>query len=978
MASVPLTGDSESPEQKEMNAIWQKVEDKVVELTGGKVQRMDVDGVLKRLDSFLSSKKPNTFQWFKTAVARTLQCIQTVGGIVAAGVSTTFAPADICYNALTFVFSAWQGYEGMFENLAELLEKCVEFLDRLSYYDRKMDNRLTRLACQNLQLFVQICDRIIRLRKKHARLFAFTRQLFLNDDGIQGLLGLMDKLSRKESLLVAAQTFEIVNDSAGDIKIILDGQIEKKRKKDAKERRQAVVDALGFHSTEVGATGDPIPTWQRTFDAHKNAIIRDTGEWISEDGVFVDWATAEVSAKPVIVLAGNTGSGKTSTMVNVLRYLRRQGEGRGPTSRIVTAYFFPDRDSRKASAEADQGMLETASKALLWQITTGFEAMTKAVLQVAERSMGFDGVLDLWKQLFLDNPEQRNPDTTFYILIDGLVSNDMQPFVQLLRRFISSPSDKTQKVRILWTAGPQTMAEYQRHTRASIAASTEVVPVAERNTGDIQKYIERHMDLMSILRDSSRPGIAEWRQWILATLSEKCGGDFYKLNSSLITLAQVDLVEDIEEVLMDAGKERSEQIDSEIRRLNNTRTPKEIREINEIILWVDSGRQWFTVDTMEALLSIRYRQGSQLTTEAVTAAATSSLVRRPTGQISAALEDTGASPSPVAAVALSISLLPFEEKLVEKYPLFSIADGNYVEWRSPETRSRIPPKAVSLPDSDTPAATSGNTSLGPQVIHESEVAIVRYLLRNNCPPELYNRFNFEEFFDAKIGARHKEYICIDGDNAHIKIVLAYLSVMNDEKLKGVRDLLRYSREDLLWHMKQVDLSAADRDLKMRAGPLLVRLLTGACGIESMFVPPKSTGYIEYMNTERPGFTNVRVEWVYSTEGVREISRWFTDSSVTKAVQHGVALSFVNGVKEASQGQVAGQASDINLHKAVLSHAATHLARLVYLGRPTIRELQASCQFLRGYIMRVSVLLLPPPPIHGSVALSTTNTLSTRD
>ncbi|KAI0120920.1 hypothetical protein F4776DRAFT_232288 [Hypoxylon sp. NC0597] len=913
-------------DQKEIEAIWKEVHNKVVELAGGDPKRvqttLDINSVLQYIDNVQQSdkKKSEKFGLFKSVVSRTLQCINTVGGIVADGASNVFAPAGMCYNALTFVIQAWQGYEGIFENLAELLEKCTEFLERLESYEGRMDSRLRRVAVQNLRLFVEICDRTIKLRKKHSKFLAFTKQLFLNDNGINDLLSMMDRLNAKESLLVNAQTYKLVSDSAGDIKLMLDGQKEQKKEQEAKKWRSTIAKALGFPPNLLDNDGEPIPNWQRAFDARKNTLVDETGKWILEHEDFLEWTKSSSPTKPVMILRGKNGSGKTSMMANTLRYLRKMNRA-GPTSRTVTAYFFMEGEKRKTEDEDAASILELVSRTLLWQIFTAYEAMTKAVYQILEKSPDFDSSVDLWQQLFIDNKERMNPDTTFFLFIDGLD----RELVPLFERLTSVSDNK--KPRIFLTARPETVTELFEQEDG---IKFETIPIAEHNTDDINKYIIYRMDNMPILKDPSRPGISEWRGKIMETLSYKCDGDYFKLNTSLNALAKVDLVDDINEVLADADKTRADQIDAEIRRLNNIRTIKEIEEINEIIQWVEAGRRWFEVDMLEDLLTVKHRRNSLVQAPAPIMP----LTRRKTG-----FTDIESTTQEAAPVTMTISLLPFAQKLAEKYPIFGITDSGYVDWRTSEIKDRIPSKGLER-EAGLDVARSG-----PQVIQESELAIVRHFLNNVCPPDLYERFEFEQFFKAKLGAKHKEYICLDPDNADLKITLTCLIILTEEELRNKTNLRRYAMYWLLEHMQAVDLSAADRELKAQVGPLLVKLFTEECGIDSMFWPFNLSVSVNTWDLdEYIELRDTRCEWLYSMSGVQEISRWLHDSSVTKYIKDGPGMSFIEAVKTPSA----------NLHEALLSRAAKHMANHLFRRVEFLpRQFWCACWFIRGYLSRLN-------------------------
>ncbi|KAK8076248.1 hypothetical protein PG994_003520 [Apiospora phragmitis] len=923
--------------QKEINVIWAQVEQRVQQLANrlGKPveKRLNINDVLGYVDSVQKSEKEQSekFGWFKDAVANTLKCIQTIGGIVSSGVSEVFAPADMCFNALTFVIAAWQGYEGMFENLGELLVRCCDFLERLDYYDGNMDIRLTRVACQNLQLFVEICDHSIRLKKKHHKFTAFMKRLFLNDDNISGLLGMMDKLNNKENLLVNAQTYKIVSDSVGDIKLILEGQKEQKKEDDAKKWRKSIAKALRFPNSALGTDGEPYPTWQRTFDARKDRLVEGTGQWILEKDVFINWTKAEESTNPFLVIEGAQNSGKTSLMANTLRLLRK-GERVSTTSRTVTAYFFADADKRKFQEGEEPKFLEVVTRTMLWQVATAFEAMAKSMAQIADRNPEFEDTVDIWQQLFINNKERINNDTSFFFFIDAGES-DLKMLGKLLQT-LSCISDG-KRVQIMLPASPATKVWLKEKLGSGIG----VIPISECNGEDIDSFITSRMNTMPILKDVRRTGISDWRKTIFNTLREKCEGDYFKLHSNLKDLEKVDLVDDIYDVLENAGKSRTAQIDSALRNLNNIRTPKEIDEINEIMLWINDGCDFLPVEAMESIVAIKHRRTARLRGQ--TSPAPSTHVRR-TKTEQAVIADK----EPVPSSNLTVSLLPFEEKLLDKYdPLFTITDSNkVVTWRSDEVMERIPVKVGSTFNSldgrsDRPVVGE------PQVIQEAEINIVRHFLNSVCPGELYSRFDFEQFFKGKIGAGQKQSICLDPDNAHIRIVITCLIVLTDEGYRNNRLLREYAAFYLLFHLDAVDLSAAElsKDLKAEVGPLLVKLFTENCGIDALFWPfVLNVSFKTWSEGEGRILQEARGEWVYSAEGVRQVALWLKDSLVVKHVDKaGGAL--IEAVKD----------PESNLHEAVLGRAALRMADHMFRQVDFTKQhfLAAAC-FIRGYLDRL--------------------------
>ncbi|GAW26095.1 putative neutral amino acid permease protein [Rosellinia necatrix] len=710
---------------------------------------------------------------------------------------------------------------------------------------------------------------------------------------------------------------------------MLDVQRDLKRKDEAKKWRRSIAKTLGFPGTTLDSDGEPVPTWQRAFDTRLNSLVDHTGAWWRTDDRFSHWATARHPMESILVLSGTGGTGKTSMMANTIKSIRRL-DSEAPSSRVVAVYYFADGDKRKPDDDDESSYLERISRTLLWQLATSYEAMTKSVALAVERATHLDGALDHWDQLFFNNKELQHSNTTFYLFIDTL-DHELLVFLQKYCKLAYR-----QKVRIFLTARPELVAGYL--DQADDVSFSEI-QITKHNNQDVERYIISRMDTMPMLRDINRQGISEWRQLILAELRDKCVGDYFKLNTSISALAKVDLIEDIREVLKDAGKPRADQIRVELRRLNNNRTIKEIREINEIILWVENGRHYFSVDMMDALLSVRHLRPS------ITLRGDKHplLLRRET---SGAMTESTEAEEPAALT--TISLLPLAQKLRDKYPIFNITDSGVIDWRNSEIRSQIPTKESQqdiIPDIAAVAR--------PQVIQESEINIIRHFLSKFCPEELYARFEFEDFFNQKLGAGMKEYIHLDPDNAEIRIVFTCLVILTDEELRCREPLRRYAMYWLLEHLQAVNLSAADWRLKRQVGPLLVQLFTGDCGIDSLFwCFDSNVSSKTWEQGEAARLREARNEWVYSAAGVKELRRWLEDSAVIKYVTSDVGKDFVTAVKTPGA----------NLHKEALSHAAKRMARHLFIEVEFLKRhfLAASC-FLRGFLARMEGKPMPDDP-----------------
>lgn len=745
----------------------------------------------------------------------------------------------MCFNALTFVIEAWQGYNGIFESLAELLEKCMEFLDRLRYYMQGgIDSMLAKVTSQHLQLFVEICDRTIRLRRsKGAKFIAFTKVLFLKDPDVKGLLDMMENLVNKEGRLVAAQTFNFSSEAAANsrenlvinqrtenkVDSLVEDRMDQKREKDTQKRRQTILKALDFDDDKMDLEKkEPSASWKTTYNNYRKAVVKDTGDWILKHPQFTAWQSGSIVAKSILALEGPEGSGKSYLASTIIRHLQSRTTVDAADSRTpVVAFYFLEADSKEGAKKSNS--LDVVSKSLVWQFTQADASYQKSVAAICDKKKTLDPQ-EIWTQLLADNKDRPKIEVIFYIVIDGLGDRIDEPFVELLRT-VSDSQDRG--IRVLLTGIPRSFEILEEK-----GLLFETTSISLNNHTDVEKYIDFRMDSMEALKDVTRLEIPELRIKIRDKLKLQTGGDYFKLATSLDKISALDSVGEIDEVLEHAGEERKEQIIADIDKLNKTRTAKEISEINEISLWIMSGRQWFKPYQMDAIL---YKKGG------VT------------------------------------SLLPLETKIKTKYSLFKVDSDGDVNWKSSDIVYSIPEKGKQLGNS--------TSILRAKEVQPAEVAIVEHFLNTVCPPELYLKFGFEEFFKYHKNGRGNDYIYKDKkDNAEIKLALTCLRLLTETRDEKTQPLHSYAEDYLLSHLSAVDLALADQELKTDIGPLLLKLFTDSDSIDTLLWNPEPDN--------QSSWDWKRSEVLYGDEWNNQVLKWFRDSAVVSNITDEAAKSFL--------------------------------------------------------------------------------------
>ncbi|XHF97469.1 hypothetical protein AWENTII_001054 [Aspergillus wentii] len=458
--------------------------------------------------------------------------------------------------------------------------------------------------------------------------------------------------------------------------------------------------------------------------------------------------------------------------------------------------------------------LDVIAKSFVWQFVQSDASYLKSVAGICDEAKDLDPH-EIPSRLLFNNADLPHIDATFYIIVDGIRGTITEPMIKFLQQ-VSTPN---RHVRVLLTGHPAVFEQL-----ATIRGiSYTKISINAKNRPDVELYTESRMNDVDALRDTERLGVPALRKKIRDSLCEKTTGDYFKINTILKHINTLDYVKDIDQVLEDAGKERSQQILGEIEKLNTIRSSKEIAEINEIIIWIIYGREWFTPPLMASVLYLK------------------------TGEL---------------------SLLPLDTKLQTRYTLFEVDSDGDIDFRSLEMARIIPDRSRSMNDGFSPESAKR--------IQPTEVSMIRHFLTTVCPPEVYEKFDFESFFENKLSRKEGQICKDDKDNAEIKLAFACLRILTEER-DSRRDLLHpYSVRYLLQHLSSVDLAFADREWKSAVGPRLLQLFTDEPSIDSLVwtdVPEKA-----------PMFRwKTRSAWLDGEDAINEILRWFRDSAVISKI-----------------------------------------------------------------------------------------------
>ncbi|KAL4894267.1 hypothetical protein BDV59DRAFT_16615 [Aspergillus ambiguus] len=842
VVSNPPAGPNPEASAK-LAAAWRDMEEKMdslARMSRGKDYdpNLKPQDVMSNLEAIKDSQRRKVENWgrVRQVFNNSLTVISNVGGMVADAASQVFAPAGQCYNAINFVINAYKSYASIFDSLQEAFAKCTEFLGRLEKYAQgKMSVSLCNVACDMLRQYVEICETALKMRSSYFfKIRMVTSITFLGDNKFDGFMATLKSITEREELERGADiylnTSKALDTSTSMMNWMENDKNEREGAKQQKSDRDTVLQALSFDKTPEtwdGHTQTPIATWTSTYHNIRQKYVEGTGQWIFREHLFDAWRKKKGDAPPVLGIVGGPSSGKSYLASTIISYLRGGGDGQQVESRQPVAFFF--RDERKSNSG-----IKTLGKAIIWQFAKNDASYMQSA---AATCKGYIEPTKLLTKLLLENHKELQAiDATFYIVINkiGDGKGDVPEWVLKFLKDAMQRSNKT--VRVLFTASPETVAKLRNHDLKCPTIDME------KNEEDRYKYIDMRMDDMDVLRDTEDPSILKLRETIRTRLSKETEGNYNLIDKVLNEISTKDVDTDIYNALDGAKRSLAEYLEDDRKKLNQSLSPPELAEINEMILWIGFAREPMTAEKMKAVLQ----------------------------------NVNGAT-----------ALTSFEDRLRKKFLLFEIDNDGIVNFRSEQILATIPERA----------RTAKNRQRDNKQVQSEEVTIVQHFLNTVCPPKLIEKLELKEHFQTKLKPQEEQIYQEDRNNAHFRLAKACLRALASWTTAKIRILRGYAVRNLIYHMSEVDLTLIDPELKRSVGPDLLNLFLNVIAIDNLLWANKplphlpewmldvdSVKYIkrwlEDISPDPEGDTK-KQSWLKAMSGEAAITKTLTEPSVVR-------------------------------------------------------------------------------------------------
>ena len=843
-----------------LGEMWTEAQDRFEKTTSKGLRTSParrLDDVIKLLETKYVVKSPDEAEQknrTRRAVHNVLNCVQILGGIAAQGASIVFGPANLCFNAVSFLIDIPGKISKVYGGLANLMEEVYTQLMVFKIYKRieqssALDSELLHNTHRMLITIINICALSYKLIDggKLAHIKTGLRVALFNDDsGVTAELDSLAKLTKAQSTFTGAITLEHVLTTEKDLAQVLVNQCESAEKlsniregvdvlvmaETDRKNERLTREQLQKIAKKLNVDVEVIRDQEKVLTRMKNTTVPGTGDWLSSIEDYAAWKDQESDSDPLLVLYGGQTSGKSYLIPTIVDDLDPSfGDAARRSKLMIGYYFFTRRDDRGGRGDQDQTPLEAALKCMCLQIASQHKGFAKEMMTNCESKKDAEfkdlSCKDLWNALKLGSPRGEATHVFIFDGLDQLAPSNAEQLIDLLatqrpstQGYISAKPERL-KVRSLVTGSRE------KPGNLPILIPVPHILVTSYNSSDISKYIERELRNDELF-------MAEHLQMKTLTTSirdrlpERARGDFTIVQNKLQRIRQAveaeESADEIDAIIVETPNEDSENIANQLlSELKASLSAQDIKQLNELLMWTVHGEDAFTAEQLRVALFLRSKKAS---------------------------------------------ILPLEKKLKSKYSkiLKMSEDGKIrVHWSIFNLFRVDNPRVSQMSIEDS---TAPKISMTVSITNAPIKKVQQFLW------DLSERAAFEKFpFDAKNAeVEAKGSIYVNRIDSYFTMTHQLLELLIDEPDEKTSSLTGYALQHLPSHLDHLLNAPPDGGLHLlERKTILERLLSLLIDTDTV---------------EKHWITgeNLRGPWLDTPFGVRAVHGWLEDNEAARLLE----------------------------------------------------------------------------------------------
>lgn len=539
-----------------------------------------------------------------------------------------FQPAGVCFNAISLLLDVPQSIHEFHGTIDAVFGIVGPTLSQFKIYERielfnAIDPELNTAIHKVMISFVDICALSIVLQKgsRWKRIKAATKQALLNDDSglkdeidqfeklvqgqqnVQATLTLEVALSAKTDLAAilgkACETGKRIDDIAVGISDLKEAETNRSLEKMRQENLSKIRTKFAIDDKTIKASKDVCEKiWQR--------CITDSGSWLRDMEDYKRWSDkTSIDASPLLLMTGEAHSGKSSAMSTIIHELKAVHESQGQsTVRALVAYYFFPLFSRKADEDKRPGT--TAVKHIAFQLAEQDSGTARSMAAFCddkhnESYFRDSSCKDLWRELKIGTPKA---GTMHFIIIDGLDGlfegnpEAASHFLDILETIQSQTSGGTDGTRVRAIASGRS----DNFQRESLQQAPNI-EIEKYNGQDITSYIYEELRKSNLLQGEESETL-RLRTKVHDRLLQEAKGNFLKVQTALEKIKDLIMSDgseaDMDTILNESNQDKRKISENVVSELQASLKPQSIEELNELLIWVVYGFEYFSGAELEA------------------------------------------------------------------------------------------------------------------------------------------------------------------------------------------------------------------------------------------------------------------------------------------------------------------------------------------------------------------------------------------
>lgn len=487
-----------------------------------------------------------------------------------------------------------------------------------------VDEALRASIDQVMTSFVDICANCINIHRE-GRWRSFKRsakRILLDEGSVRDELDNFKKLTQNQLNVQATLTLEValetnqgvafikssvteIDTTTKGIKTDVSGLVEAEHKRGLNDARKKSLKTIRENlAQKEEETANVMDARDKMW---KNSV-KGSGKWLNNIEEYKQWLDRSSTSNSLLVLTGGPGTGKSFLVSAIAQDIKSRNSATKAERGLLGYYSF----SISNKADSDRNRPETAIKSICTQMAEQDAVYARHVAGVCEESgkdknYFKDAICQtLWTTLGLGSPVR---NAMHYILLDSvniLSEEELKRLFEMIeKRPVLSDEDKPNPVRILISCE---RSVFQDEWLNSVSAMC--IDITRYNAEDISAFI---------VEDLKRADLFQGHDQDSQRRRKMVGDRLLKRSNNCYTTVQQDLgkikeivassgtEEELNRVLQESSTDPKAVVRSELETLESVLNPREIEEVNELLIWAIVGNVYFSIDELASALYLRFK-----------------------------------------------------------------------------------------------------------------------------------------------------------------------------------------------------------------------------------------------------------------------------------------------------------------------------------------------------------------------------------